>query len=114
MKRSLGLVLLAMTLSPVVMAQKNIVPIDSFIHHDAAVSKGLMTSVQQDDKYFLEIPNKVMKRDMLATITLTRGATRKERPEDQDLGYGGDSMYSRLFRLNRRENMVDIVFSSCQ
>jgi hypothetical protein len=110
MKRGLGLALLTMALSPVVMAHKNIVPIDSFIHHDAAVSKGLMTSVQQDGKYFLEIPNKVMKRDMLATITLTRGAIRKERPRNQDLGYGGDSMYSRLFLLNRRENMIDIVF----
>lgn len=98
------------TLTLSVFGDGELPPLDSFIAPDAVVSRGLMNSIIQDDRYFLEIPDRIMGHDLLSTITITRGATRKERQNDEQFGYGGDSMYSRLFRLQKANGQVSILF----
>ena len=49
-------------------------PIDSFIHRDAVVSKGFLSCYHQNDKYYLEIPDTVLGRDILVTVPGARNA----------------------------------------
>ncbi|MBR5350339.1 MAG: zinc-dependent metalloprotease [Prevotella sp.] len=84
-------------------------PIDSFIHRDAVVSKGFLNCYHQNDKYFLEIPDRVLGRDILVTITITKGAWRKERKDDMRFGYGGDSMYDKMIRLTRNDGRIFVT-----
>ena len=84
-------------------------PIDSFIHRDAVVSKGFLSCYHQNDKYYLEIPDTVLDRDILVTITITKGAWRKERKDDMRFGYGGDSMYDKMIRLTRNDGRIFVT-----
>jgi len=52
-----------------------------------------------DNKYFMEVPKETIGRDILVTITITKGAYRKERKNDMRFGYAGDSMFDKMIRL---------------
>ena len=90
--------------------QEGILVIDSFIAPDAVRQQGMMTYYLQGGRHFLEIPDSLMGRDLLVTVTITRGAWRKERLGDMRFGYGGDSMYDKMIRLKKRGTMIDVTF----
>ena len=106
--RTFGL-LLAWACLPAAHAAEKPLPVDSFIHKDARVSHGYLSSYEQDGRYYLGVSDTALNRDILVTITITRGAYRKERQSDDRFGFGGDSMYSKLIRLARRGNQIDVL-----
>ncbi|MBR1400442.1 MAG: zinc-dependent metalloprotease [Prevotella sp.] len=85
------------------------IPIDSVITKDALKSDGLMTYYLQGGRHLLEIPDKILNRDILVTVTITKGAWRKERKEDMRFGYGGDSMYDKMIRLTKNNGRIDVT-----
>ncbi len=94
----------------------NLLPIDSVISKDALKSEGFLTYYQQNGRHFLEVPENVLNRDILVTITITKGAWRKERKDDMRFGYGGDSMFDKMIRLRKERGNIyvtlpDIVYT---
>lgn len=76
----------------------------------AVASHGFLSSYQKDGSYYLEIPDSVFGRDILVTITITRGAYRQERKDDERFGFAGDSMYSKLIRFTKSGDTVSLVY----
>ena len=87
----------------------NLLPIDSVISKDAIRSEGFLTYYQQNGRHFLEIPEKILNRDILVTITITKGAWRKERKDDMRFGYGGDSMFDKMIRLTKNQGSIFVT-----
>ena len=87
----------------------DVLPIDSVIRKDAVRSKGFVNVYYQDGHYYLEVPDVVFGRDILVTVTITKGAWRKERKSDQRLGYGGDSVVDKLIRLTKRNGNIYVT-----
>lgn len=85
------------------------VQIDSFIKHEAVRSVGFMTYYKQQGHHYLEIPQSALNRDILVTITITKGAYRQERNGEMRFGYGGDSMFDRMIRFVRKDNNIQIL-----
>lgn len=69
-----------------------------------------MSSYQQDGKHYLAIPDSIFGRDILATITITKGAYRKQRQDDERFGYAGDSMFSKMIRFVKTGDTVSLVY----
>lgn len=84
-------------------------PIDSVISKDAIKSEGFLTYYQQNGRHFLEIPENILDRDILVTITITKGAWRKERRDDMRFGYGGDSMFDKMIRLTKEHGSIFVT-----
>lgn len=91
-------------------AQQAVADINDLIHQDAIVSRGFLTSYRQDGRYYLEVPDSVVGRDILVTITISRGATRKERQDDERFGFGGDSMFNKMIRLTKQDGKIYIEY----
>lgn len=81
-----------------------------FIKKDAIVSQGFLSSYQQDGKHYLAIPDSIFGRDILVTITITKGAYRKQRQDDERFGYAGDSMFSKMIRFVKTGDTVSLVY----
>ena len=88
---------------------KTPVQIDSFIRHEAVRSVGFLTYYKQQGRHYLEIPDSALNRDILVTITITKGAYRQERNGEMRFGYGGDSMFDKMIRLVRKDHNILIV-----
>lgn len=83
--------------------------IDSFIHKDAVKKTGFFNSYEQDGRYYLEIPEDKLGRDILVAITILKGTAQVNRDPGMRFGYGGDSVYERLIRFVKHQNQIDIV-----
>lgn len=84
--------------------------IRDFVQQDAVVSHGFLTSYRQNGHYYMEVPDSVIGRDILVTITISKGAYRKERPDDERFGYGGDSMFNKMIRFTKDGDKLCIVY----
>lgn len=84
-------------------------PIDSFIKKDAVVKHGFINYYCQDKRHYLEIPDRVIGRDILVMITISKGAYRKERSGDMRFGYGGDGVFEKMIRFQKSNGFVFIT-----
>ncbi len=78
----------------------------------AVASHGFLSNYQKEGRYYLEIPDSVFGRDILVTITITKGAYRKERKDDERFGFAGDSMFSKMIRFVKTGDTVSLVYPS--
>lgn len=83
--------------------------IKEFVGHASYRTSGFLSIYEQDHHYYMEVPNDKLGRDVLVTITVLKGAARKERTADMRFGYGGDSVYDKLIRLRKKGNCIEIV-----
>ena len=84
-------------------------PIDSFLTKQAVASRGFVSHYLQDQCHYLEIPDKIMGRDILVMVCINKGTYRKERTNDMRFGYGGDEVFEKMIRLQRNEDHVYIT-----
>ena len=91
-------------------AQQAVADKNDFIRQDATVSLGFLSCYRQDGRYYLEVPDSVIGRDILVTITISKGASRKERKDDERFGYGGDSMFNKMIRFTKQDGKLYIVY----
>lgn len=53
---------------------------------------GMITSYQQNGRYYWEIPDSLEGRHFMMTVTILKGAARQRRIEDQKYGYANDML----------------------
>ena len=85
------------------------VSIDEFIHKDTPKDAGFFHVYVQDGRYYLEVPDDKLERDILVAVTIIKGTAQKERSTDARFGYGGDSVYDRLIRFIKNQDRIEIV-----
>lgn len=86
---------------------KAAVAIEKFIKLDAQRYTGMFNVYVQEGRYLVEIPNRLMGRDILAMQVLAKGSAQNVRATTQLLGYAGDPLMSRMIRFVRgKENEV--------
>lgn len=83
--------------------------IEEFVKHASYRTTGFLNIYEQNNHYYMEVPNDKLGRDILVTITILKGSARKERTAEMRFGYGGDSVYDKLIRLTKRGNYIEIV-----
>jgi hypothetical protein len=68
------------------------------IKSSAEKSEGLFNVYKQDEKYYYEIPNEMLGREMLMLSRIARTA--------DGIGYGGEVLNNQTFRWERRNNQI--------
>lgn len=100
-------------------AVKEIPSIEKFIKPTAKQYKGMFNVISQDDKYFVEVPNSLLGRDIFVFVSIVQGSAQKERSNRDMYGYAGDALYSKLVtfengpkdKLFIKEPMNNILFT---
>lgn len=83
------------------------VTVGQFIKPSAQRYEGMFTVYVQDGRYFVEIPKRLMGRDIAVMQVLAKGSAQNVRAATQLLGYAGDPISTRLIRfVEGRENEV--------
>ena len=75
-------------------------PYDEVITDEAVTQEGLFRVHKIDEKYYYEIPDSLLKREMLLVSRISKTAT--------DLGYGGQKLNTQVVRWQKKDN--DILF----
>ena len=63
----------------------------------------------KDNKYYMEVPSSSIGRDVLVSTTIIQGAAQKNRTSAMRFGYGGDAVFSKMVRIEKRGNDIDIT-----
>ncbi len=79
-------------------AAKGPATIAKFIKPSAKIMKGMTTVYMQDDKYYLNIPDSLMGRDIRMVSRISKAAEGKHTAFD---GYAGDIINDAMFRFER-------------
>lgn len=83
--------------------------ISSFLKCCSYKSIGFVNIYQQNGKYYMEVPDDKLQRDILVTITILKGSARKERISKMRFGYGGDSVFDTMIRMLKKGNKIEFV-----
>ena len=86
-----------------------VVTIDEFIRKDTPKDVGFFNVYIQDGRYYLEVPDDMLRRDILVAVTIIKGTAQKERRRDARFGYGGDSVFDRMIRFIKNRDRIEIV-----
>ena len=87
-----------------------IVPIGEFVKLGAECYKGMFNVYVQEERYYVEMPESLMGRDIAAQQVLAKGSAQNVRASSQLLGYAGDPLAIRLIRFVKGgENEVWLV-----
>ncbi len=76
----------------------DIKPFSEVIQSSAETDEGLFTVHKQDEKYFYEIPDSLLGREMLMVSRIARTA--------DGIGYGGETLNNQTVRWERRNNQI--------
>ena len=85
-----------------------VVTIDEFIRKDTPKVVGFFNVYIQDGRYYLEVPDDMLRRDILVAVTIIKGTAQKERSRDARFGYGGDSVFDRMIRFIKNRYRIEI------
>lgn len=72
-----------------------------YIKPQAKRYQGMCNIYVQEGRYFMEVPDSLEGRDILAAITIIEGSAQKERRSDKRFGYSGDAVYESVFQFRR-------------
>nr|WP_315423782.1 zinc-dependent metalloprotease [uncultured Pedobacter sp.] len=104
-KLFLGLVLLLSTVICTHAQSEIKVPdLGTFIKPAAKAYKGMFNVYAQDDKYYIEIPDQLLGRDILTSITIIRGSAQRKRNPAMRFGFAGDAVNDRVIRFTKGTN----------
>ena len=78
---------------------KTIPAVAKFITPAAKAHKGMVNIYEQNDKFFMEIPQTLMGRDIFVFVSLIKGSAQEKRSANDFMGYGGDALYSKTIRF---------------
>lgn len=82
-------------------------PFSEVITQREAAQKGLLSVYKQKGKYFVEIPDSVLGRDVLIVSRISQAAA-GNRAAKAPIGYAGDKINQRMIRFEVRGNKLDI------
>lgn len=70
---------------------------------------GMITSYQQNGRYYWEIPDSLEGRHFMMTVTILKGAARQRRIEDQKYGYANDMLGPLVVGWQRQDKEMVLV-----
>ena len=79
-------------------------PYKEVITDKAVTDSGLFIVHKVEDKYYFELPNSVMDRDILMVNRIAKAATASARPAGYFFGYGGDEIGEIVFQFSKGPN----------
>ncbi|MFR7876815.1 MAG: DUF5118 domain-containing protein, partial [Butyricimonas paravirosa] len=59
----------------------------------------MMNIYEQGDRYYMEVPDNLLERDILVFISLIRGSAQEKRSSRDMYGFGGDALYNKVIRF---------------
>jgi Met-zincin/Domain of unknown function (DUF5117)/Domain of unknown function (DUF5118) len=77
--------------------------ITTFVKKNAISYKGVFNIYQQDDKYFLELQDSLLNRDILAMIVINKGSAQVDRDSKRRFGFAGDVVHEAVFKFKRNK-----------
>jgi len=77
--------------------------IGTFIKPASKTYKGMFNVYVQEEKYYLEIPDRLLGRDILTSISIIRGSAQRNRNPAMRFGFAGDAVNDRVIRFNKGE-----------
>jgi len=80
---------------------KGIPAIKDFIKANAVKHAGMFNVYEQADRYFMEIPDELLGRDVFVFVSLIKGSAKAQRSNMDMMGYGGDALYSKVIRFEK-------------
>lgn len=83
--------------------KKGIPSIADFVKADAVKHEGMFNVYEQDKRYFVEVPDNLLGRDIFVFVSLIRGAAMERGPRDM-IGYGGDALVNQVVRFEKGPN----------
>ncbi len=89
--------------------QDSIPSIPDFLNGVTKSDSGFVNIYQKEEQVFLQIPDSILGRDILTTITILKGAQNNARSMDKKYGYGGDSMFEKLVQFRKDENRINLI-----
>ncbi len=78
--------------------KKELKPYQKVITSQAKTDEGLFTVHQVDDKYYYQIPDSLLNREMLLVTRISKTANK--------IGYGGEKLNSQVVRWEKKNNKV--------
>lgn len=82
-------------------AVKTIPTVEKFVTAAAVRHEGMVNIYEQNKRYFMEIPDSLMGRDIFVFVSLIRGSAQENRSANDFMGYGGDALYSKTIRFEK-------------
>ena len=82
-------------------APKGIPSVADFIKPSAGKHVGMFNIYEQDDRYFMEVPDKFLGRDILVFISLVKGSAQEARSRNDMYGFGGDALSNKVIRFEK-------------
>ena len=70
-----------------------------FIKPDAVKHLGMFNIYEQGDRYYMEVPDRLLERDILVFVSLIRGSAQEQRSSRDMYGFGGDALYNKVVRF---------------
>ncbi|WEK36478.1 MAG: zinc-dependent metalloprotease [Candidatus Pseudobacter hemicellulosilyticus] len=92
-------------------ADTSFLPFEKLIKKNAISQRGLFTIHKVEGKYYFQIPDSLLKRDILIVNRIIRSAA-ENRPMEGYMGYGGDQIGESIVQFTRNVNKVYITKSS--
>ncbi|WP_367868355.1 zinc-dependent metalloprotease [Pedobacter sp. WC2423] len=84
--------------------------ISKYIKPGAKTFKGMFNIYVQDDKYLVEIPDQLLGREILTSVTIISGSAQRKRNPGMRFGFAGDAVNDRVIRfkkgINGKMNLV--------
>lgn len=75
--------------------------INAFIKEGTVQYKGMFNIYVQNEKYYMEIPDALFERDILANITINGGSAQVDRDTKKRFGFSGDAVYDVVFHFSK-------------
>lgn len=75
--------------------------IQKFVKSNASKYTGVFNVYLQDDKYYLEVPDSLLNRDILAMIVINKGSAQVSRDPSKRFGFAGDVVHEAVFKFNK-------------
>ena len=70
-----------------------------FLKPNAVKHMGMFNIYEQADRFYMEVPDRLLNRDILVFISLIRGSAQKYRSSYDMYGFGGDALYNKVVRF---------------
>ena len=80
---------------------KGIPSLADFIKPAAKRHAGMVNIYEQNDRYFMEVPDKLLGRDILVFVSLIRGSAQENRSSRDMYGFGGDALFNKVIRFDK-------------
>lgn len=82
-------------------APKGIPSVKDFLKPAAVKHMGMFNVYEQDDRYYMEVPDQLLGRDIFVFVSLIKGSAQEKRTAMDFMGYGGDALYSKVVRFEK-------------